>query len=162
MVEVLDAGLDFFLQILHQFVRFLGIELGNADHAYLKQFLDIFVAHLTDKQVLERRQRLIDKLNQFLFVRRILVAFLFVDTVFDEDFLQRGIEIFLLEFTLLDLQFPFEQRFGVLAGKFEQVGDRGKYRFPVLYHAAVGRDIDFAIGERIEGVYRLVGRRTRC
>ena len=36
MVEILDAGFDLLLQVLHQLVRFLGVELGDSDHAYLK------------------------------------------------------------------------------------------------------------------------------
>ena len=33
VVEVLDARFDLLLEVLHQFVRFLGVELGDTDHA---------------------------------------------------------------------------------------------------------------------------------
>ena len=36
VVQVLDARLDLLLQFLHQFVRFLGVELGDTDHADLE------------------------------------------------------------------------------------------------------------------------------
>ena len=115
VVKILDAGFDLLLQILHQFVRFLRVELGDTNHSDLKEFLDIFGAHLADKLRFERRERFVYKLNQFLFVRCVLVSFLLIDTVLNKDLLQRGIEIFLFEFAFLYLEFPFEERFGVVA-----------------------------------------------
>ena len=67
MVEVVYGCLDLFLQILHQFVSLLGIELGDADHADIKQTFDIFGAHFANQFRLERLQSTIHKLNQFFF-----------------------------------------------------------------------------------------------
>ena len=67
MVEVVYGCLDLFLQILHQFVSLLGIELGDADHADIKQTFDIFGAHFANQFRLERLQSTVHKLNQFFF-----------------------------------------------------------------------------------------------
>ena len=152
MVEVLDARLDLLLQLLHQLVRLLGVELRDAQHPDLKEFLDIFAPHLTDQLGLERRQRLVHKRNQLLLVRRVLVTLLFIDAVLDEDLLQRGVEIFLLQLAFLDLQLPFQQRFGVLRGEFEQVAHVREDRLAVLHHAAVRADVHLAIREGIKRV----------
>ena len=66
MVEVLDASFDFLLQIFHQFVRFLGVELSDADHADLEQFLNILGAYLADELRFKRREGSVNELNQFL------------------------------------------------------------------------------------------------
>ena len=161
MVEVLHASLDLLLQVFHQFVRFLGVELGDAEHLDLEQFLDILRAHLADELRLERREGFVNELNQLLFIRRVLIAFLLIDAVLDEYLLEGGIEILLLQLRLLYLEFPLEQRLRVVAREFEQVTYRRKDRFAVLHYAAVRRDIDFAVRERIESIYRFVGRRTR-
>ena len=161
VVEVLDAGLDLLLQVLHQLVRFLGVELRDAEHLDLEQFLDILGAHLADQLRLEGREGTVHELDQFLFAQRVLVAFLFIDAVLDEDLLEGGIEIFLFQFGFLDLQFPLEQCLRVVAREPEQVAYRGKDRFAVLHNAAVRRYIDFAVREGIQGVDRFVGRRTR-
>ena len=57
----------------------------------------------------EGREGVVHKLNEFLFGRCVLIAFLLIDTVLNEDFLQRGIEILLLQFAFLNLEFPFEE-----------------------------------------------------
>ena len=114
MVEVLLALFDLFGQILHQLVCFLGVELGDTDHADLKQSFYIFAAHLADELALPRFECLVYKRDQFLFVCRVLISLLFIDAVLDEYFLQRGIEVFLFQFTFFDLQLPFEQCFGVV------------------------------------------------
>ena len=160
VVEVLHARFDLLLQVLHQFVRLLGVELGDTDHADLEELLDIFGAHLADELRFEGREGGIDELDEFLLVRRRLVALLLIDTVLDEDLLQRGVEILLLQLGFLYLQLPFEERLGVIRGESEEVADGGEDRFLVLYHAAVGTDVDLAIREGIECVYRFVGRRA--
>ena len=116
MVEVLDAGFDLLLQILHQFVRFLGVELGDTDHSDLEQFLDILGPYFANELRFEGREGIINKGYQFLLVRSVLIPLLLIDTVLDEDFLEGSIEVFLFEFAFLNLEFPFEQGFGILGG----------------------------------------------
>ena len=116
MVEVLDTGFDLLVQFLHQLVRFLGIEFGDTNHPDIKQFLNILGAYFTDELRFERCESLVNECNRFLFAGGILVTFLLIDTVFDEDFLEGGIEILLFKFGFLDFQFPFEEGFGVVAG----------------------------------------------
>ena len=160
MVEVLHASFDFLLEILHQFVRFLGIELGDTNHSDLKELFNILGAYLADELRFERREGFIHELNEFLFRSGVFVSLLLINTVLNENLLQRGIEIFLFQFAFLDLQFPFKQGLGVIGREAEEIADGGEDRFLILHHAAVGTDVHFAIGERIEGVDGFVGRRT--
>ena len=87
MIQVLDASLDLLLQLFHQLIRFLGVELGDTQHLDLKQALDIFRPNLPDQLGLKRRQGLVHERNQLLLVRRVLVALLFIDTVLNENLL---------------------------------------------------------------------------
>ena len=103
MVQILLAFFDLLGQILHQFVRLLRVELGDADHLDFKQTLNIFFAHLADQFVLPRFQCLIYKSNQFLLVRSRLITFLLIDAVLDKNLLQRGVEVFFLQLCFLDL-----------------------------------------------------------
>ena len=105
---------------------------------------------------------MVHKLDEFFLVGRVFIAFLLIDSVLDEDFLQRSVEVFLFQLAFLDLEFPFEERFGVLAGELKQIADGSEDRFTILDYAAVRRDIHLTIREGIEGVDRFVGRRTRC
>ncbi len=161
VVEILLALLDLFCQFLHQFVRLLGVELGDADHADLKESLDILGTHLADELGFPGLQSLVHKLNQVLLVGRILIAGLLVDTVLDEDLLQRSIEVFLLQFGFLDLQFPLEQCLGVVHRLTEQVAHRGEDRLLIFHYAAVGRDIHLAIREGIQRIDSFVAGRSR-
>ena len=160
MVEILDTGFDLLLQVLHQLVRFLGVEFGDTDHADLEEFLDILGADFPDQLRFEGRERFIHIGDELLLVRRILIPLLFIDAVLNKDLLQRGIEIFLLQFAFLNLQFPFQKGFGVIGRKAEQIADGCEDRFSILHHAAVGADIDLAIREGIERVDSFVGRRA--
>ena len=62
----------------------------------------------------EGLEGIVHELDEFLFIGCVLITFLLVDAVLDEDFLEGGIEIFLLQFAFLYLQFPFEKGFGVV------------------------------------------------
>ena len=59
MVEILNTSFDFLLEVLHQFVSFLGVELGDTNHSDLEKFLDILGADFANELRFERREGLI-------------------------------------------------------------------------------------------------------
>ena len=138
MCEVF-LGLGYlFLQVSHEVVGFLGVELGDANHADFEEAFDIFSPDFTDEFVFPRREGMVNKLNQFVLVGCCFVSFLFVDALFDEDFLEAGEEELFFQFAFEDLEFPAEQVFGVVNREFEEVADVGEDRVFVADDAAVG------------------------
>ena len=115
-MQILLSLFNLLLEILHQLVSLLGVELRDADHADIEEFFNILPFHLANEFCFERLQGLIHKRNQFLLICSRFVAFLFIDTILDEDALQRGVEILFLKFGLLYLQLPLEQGHRVVGG----------------------------------------------
>ena len=68
----------------------------------------------------------------------------------------------LQEFVLANLQFLTDEVLGTLGTMDEHVAHGEELRLLVLDDAAVGRDVDFAVGEGIESVDGLVARYARC
>jgi tetratricopeptide (TPR) repeat protein len=120
-------------------------------------YKDIQARILMDRGMFDESERIINEFDEGFFVRRLLIAFLFIDTVFDKDLLQRGVEIFLFEFSFFYLEFPFEERFGIIGRETKKIADRGKDRFLILYHTAVRRYVYLAVRKSIEGVNRFIG-----
>ena len=82
--------------------------------------------------------------------------FVFVDTFLDEDFLQ-GVEMILFQqFALPDFQLLANEVLRALYRVYQHVADGEELRLLVADDTAVGRDVDFAVGESIEGIECLV------
>ena len=103
MRKIVFRLLNFLLEVTHQLVGFLGIELRNANHANLKEFFDILFAHFSYEFSFIGLQRIIHKRNQFLLVGGLLIPFFLINAFLNKDTLQRGVEILLFEFGFLNL-----------------------------------------------------------
>ena len=74
----------------------------------------------------------------------------------DEDFLKRGEVELLLQFVLADFKLLAEKTHGVVNRIAQHVAYRKELRLVVFYDAAVGRYVDFAVREGVQGVDGLV------
>ena len=97
----------------------------------------------------------------FVHVFRLFEFLVFIDALFDKDFLQGGKEELFFQFAFLNLQLHAEQAQGLVGGMFQHLADRHEMGLVVHDDAAVRRDADLAVGEGIERVDRLVGRDAR-
>ena len=84
-------------------VAFIGIELQDASHLDLHQLENILAGHLPHQLRLERLQAAVDVRHRLIHIRRILKLPIFIDSLLNEDLLQRGEEECLLLLLLLDL-----------------------------------------------------------
>ena len=66
------------------------------------------------------------------------------------------------QFVFPNLQFALEEPLRLFCRFLQHVADSQELRFVVFYHAAVRRDIDFAVSEGIERINRFVARDARC
>ena len=106
MMQVFLGLLDFLLEVFHQLVGFFGVELGYTNHANIEEFFNILSFHLANKFGFKRLQGLVHKRNQLFLVSSRLVAFLLINAVLDKYTLKGSVEILLLQFGFLYLQFP--------------------------------------------------------
>ena len=132
------------------------VEFEDALHLDFHEAEDVVLGHLADKLGIIGGETLIDILAGGIHIRCVLKGFSLVDALLDEDFLQRGKMELFEQFALAYLQFLPQQVFGVVCGVAQQVADSEELRPFVDDDAAVGRDVDFAVGKGIEGVDGLV------
>ena len=85
MRKIVFRLLNFLLEVTHQLVGFLGIELRNANHANLKEFFDILFAHFSYECSFIGLQRIIHKRNQFLLVGGLLIPFFLINAFLNKD-----------------------------------------------------------------------------
>ena len=85
MRKIVFRLLNFLLEVTHQLVGFLGIELRNANHANLKEFFDILFAHFSYEFSFIGLQRIIHKRNQFLLVGGLLIPFFLINAFLNKD-----------------------------------------------------------------------------
>ena len=69
--------------------------------------------------------------------------------------------VLLQQFSLPDFQFLANEVLCALYRVYQHVADGEELRLLVADDTAVGRDVDFAVGESIEGIECLVRRHTR-
>ena len=139
-------------------VGFLYVEADDASHADVEEAHDVVMRHLTHKRRLERLQPLVDIDNRFLQRLALLVALFLIDTLLDENLLQRSAEEALQQLVALDAQLRAEQLFRGVDAVAQHVADAQEVRLPVGNDAAVGRNAHLAVGKGIEGINRAVAR----
>ena len=101
VVDFLDVGFD----ACHQLVGLVFVEFQDALHLDFHEPQNVVACHLADEAGLEGRDALVDMSHHSVHVFGILELLVLVDTLFDENLLQRGKEELLLEFALADEQF---------------------------------------------------------
>ena len=156
MGEIVDDALDFLLDVGHQLVGLVLVELQNALHLDFQEPQNVVAGHFANQVFLERFQTSIDVRHGSVERFGLLEFLVFIDAFLDENALQRREEILLFEFTFANFEFPTQQvhrRIGIVA---KHVGNRQELRFSAVDDATVGRNADFAIRESIERVDGLV------
>ena len=144
----LDAG--------HQFVGLVLVELQDALHLNLQQTQYIVLCHLSYEAGVVGCQALVDMFADAVDVGSLFEFFVFVNAFLDENLLQRLEMILLEQFVLADFQFLADEVFRTIDRVSQHVTDGEKLWFVVLDDAAVGRDVDLAVGEGVEGIDGLV------
>ena len=91
-------------------------------------------------------------------VGSLLVFLVFIDSLFYEDFLQRGIEKLLHEFPSTYAQLLANKVFCLLCIVVENIRDGKEFWLVVLYHTAVRGYAHLAVCESIQGIDGLVRR----
>ena len=127
-------------------------EFGDALHLDFEQTEDVLLAHLADELRIEGGEPFVDVFAELVGGVGILEGFAFVDALFDEDAFQGGEEELFFQLVLAYLQFFAQERLGELYGGAQHVADGEELGFVVFDDAAVGRNVDFAVGEGIEGI----------
>ena len=160
------------LDLHQQLVCLILIIFKDALHLDFEQLEDVFTGDLTmegifrhalaihlggEELVLEWLQLGVDEGYHLVLGLALLKLALLVDAFLDEDALQGGEEELFLQFALANHQLFAEQSHGTIYTVAEHIADGEELRLVVLDDAAVGRDVDFAITEGIEGIHRLVG-----
>ena len=95
-------------------------------------------------------------------VFRVLKLAVFVDAFFDEYLFERREVQAFEQLAAAYEQFLAQQVFRILHTAAQHVADREEFRAFVVDDAAVGRNGDLAIGERIQGVDGFVARSSGC
>ena len=148
----LDAG--------HQLVGLVLVELQDALHLNLQQTQYIVLCHLSYEGGVVGCQALINMFTDTVDVGSLFEFLIFVNAFLDEYLLQRLEMILLEQFVLADFQLLTDEVFRTIDRVSQYVADGEELRFVVLDDAAVGRDVDFAVGEGIKGIDGLVAGNT--
>ena len=157
MVDAFDLSLD----LRHELVGLVLIIFQDALHLDLEQSQVVVAGDVAQQLLFIGCELLVEEFHHGILVGSLLEAALLVHALFDEDALQRGEEELFLQLTLADEQLLAQQAHGAVGAVAQHVADGEEARFVVLDDAAVGRDIDLAVREGIEGVDGLVGRGAR-
>ena len=155
--QVLVDALDLVLDAGNEFVALVLAELRNALHLDFQQAQDVFLAHLADKLRIERGKPFVDVFAKGIAGGGVLKGFSFVDALLDEDALQGGKEQLFFQFGLAYLQFLAQQFLRALNRMLQHIAHRQEARLMVFDDTAVGRNVDFAVRERIQGIEGFVG-----
>ena len=140
----------------HQLVGFVLVELQDALHLDFQQLQDIVLRHLANHLRIIRRQALINMLADGIHIGSLFKLLVLIDTLLNENLFQR-IEVQLLEQLVLTyLQLLTDEVLRTVGRVAQYVADGEELRLVVADDAAVGRDVDLAVGEGIEGVDGLV------
>ena len=153
--------LDFVLDGGNVLLRLVLVELEDARHTNLHQAQDVLLRHLAHHLRIPGRQTLVDPLAGFVHRLGLLKLAVLVDTLLDEDLLQRSEMQLLRKLSLANETLLFEQIERVVHTALEHIAHGEEHRLAVVDDAAVGRDALFAVGAGIEGVDGLVARSTR-
>ena len=141
LYQVLQVAIDLVdlcLDACHQLVGFVLVEFQDALHLDLQQFEDIVLGDLTHQAGVVGCQSLVDMLADSIHVGCVLELLVFVDTLFDEDFLQ-GIEMILVQQLILaNLELLSDEILGTIDRVTEHIGDGQELRLLVADHTTVG------------------------
>ena len=149
------------LDLLYQFVRLVLVELQNTLHPDFQQPEDVVPCYLTDKSLLVRLELGVDESHYLVETPCRLKLTFFINTVFDEDALQRVIEQLFLQFVLPDFQLHLQQCLGMLDRIAQHVGNREEAGLVVLDDTAVGRNVNLAVAKCVECINGFVRRNAR-
>ncbi len=163
---------QFCLNLHQEVIRLILIIFKDSLHLDFEQFENIFAGdfpmesilshslaiHLGSKElILERLQFGVDECHYLILTLTLLKLALLVDALLDENAFERGEEEELFfQFALSDHQFLAEQSHGAVYAMLEHIADGEELWLVVFDDAAVGRNVDFAVAEGIEGIHRLV------
>ena len=137
------------------FVGFVFIELQDALHLDFEQLKNVVFCYLTNQARIVRRQALIDMFAHLVDIRRFLEFLVFINTLFDEDALQR-LEVQLLkQLAFTNLQLLTNQVLCAISRVSQNVAHGEELGLVVLDDAAVGRKTYLAVGKGIERVNSL-------
>ena len=171
MFQIVAHLLHFLFQSRNVLIRFEGIVFGDAfdadfgqlayvvfrDVAHQAQALVVWAwvvrwrCHVFAQFAVDGRQDFLPTLTLFNLV---------VNPVFDEDFLQTGHVPFFQQLTQFDFQLRLQQVTGAESIVLQDFLHSHKARLVLMDHAGVGRNGDFTIGKRIEGIDGHIGRST--
>ena len=161
MSQMIVYFFDIRFQLGNKLVCLILVELQDTRHLYLHKLEDIFLSHFAYKLRIERCQPFVDMFACGIHVLSLFELLVLVDTLFDEDFLQRSEMQGLQRFVALDVQFLTKQRKCIVYRLTEYRTDRKEMRLLVVDDAAVGRNIHLTVGKGIQGIECLVRRNAR-
>ena len=164
LYQVSQVAIDFLnlcLDASHEFVSLVLVELQNALHLDFQQLQDVVLRHLANHLRIEGGQALVDVLTNSIDIGCLLELLVLIDALFDEYLLQRTEVQLFQKLALANLQLLTNQVLGAVCRVAQHVADCQELRLVVLNDTAVGRDIDFAVGEGVESIESLVARNAR-
>ena len=101
---IVDIG-NLVFQAENQFIGLITVELQDSCHLDVHELEDIVLAHLTDHLRIVRCQPVVDMLTGSIHGWSLLELLVLIDTLFDEDLLQRAEMQLLQQLVLADFQF---------------------------------------------------------
>ena len=141
---------DIRFQLGNKLVRLILVELQDTRHLYLHKLEDIFLSHFAYKLRIERCQPFVDMFACGIHILSLFELLVLVDTLFDEDFLQRSEMQGFQRFVALDVQFLTKQRKCIVYRLTEYHTDRKEMRLLVVDDTTVGRNIHLTVGKGIQ------------
>lgn len=175
--EVVFYFSQFCLDLQQEVIRLILIIFQDSLHLDFQEFEDVVacdvpvegVFHVSlavdiggEDLILERLQFGVDECHYLVLTLALLELALLVDALLYEDAFERREEELLFQLALSDHQFASEQSHGAVNAMSEHIAHGEELRLVVLDDAAVGRYVDFAVAESIEGIHRLVRRSAWC
>ena len=154
VVDLFEFGLD----ARNEFVGLRLVELQNARHLDFEQAQQVVAGHFAHEIFFERFETPVDVQQRRINVGRILIGFVFIDALVDEDAFQRSEHHALEQFAAANLQLATQEVGGVRHIRAQHLAHRHKTRRVGVDDTAVGRNAHFAIRKRIERIERLVAR----
>ena len=164
---------QFCFDFQEQFVCLVLVVLEDSLHLDFQQFENIvphdltvegifhhsLSVHLCGKQfILERLQLGVDESHHLVLALALLELAFLIDALLYKDALQGREEELFLQLALAYHQLLAQQSHSAVHAVAQHVAHGEELRLVVLDDAAVGRDVDFAVAEGIEGIHRLVAR----
>ena len=158
-VDMLDVVLDhlhFFLYSLDLLLHSLHVELGDLAHGLVYQSVYILHHNLAAQRLLVGLHCGEGLFFLLLPAGLVLLQYL-VDAVFEVNPFQRAVVPVALQLFHAYAQLLQQDVAGVEGAVLEYLVDRQELGLVVLDHASIRRQVAFAVGECIQGVYCLVG-----